>query len=107
MGWRVRRRLFGSPPSDASLLPSMTWPCEAHADGVGTKVVHEKLVPSHQGPDVCTIIFNLDVVTVAVKAAHNSSHRHTWWFELTRPATREEVRRFDRVHRASPIYSMV
>jgi glyceraldehyde-3-phosphate dehydrogenase (NAD(P)) len=33
----------------------------------------------------------LDVVTVAVKAAHNSSHLHTWWVELTRPSTRDEV----------------
>lgn len=27
----------------------------------------------------------------AVKAAHNSSHLHTWWVELSRAATRDEV----------------
>ncbi|MEN1776362.1 type II glyceraldehyde-3-phosphate dehydrogenase, partial [Pseudomonas aeruginosa] len=38
-----------------------------------------------------TVIPDLDVVTIAVKAPHNSSHLHTWWVELTRPATRDEV----------------
>ena len=37
------------------------------------------------------MIPDLDVVTIAVKASHNSSHLHTWWVELTRPATRDEV----------------
>ncbi|MEN1424351.1 hypothetical protein AAIH15_35200, partial [Pseudomonas aeruginosa] len=37
------------------------------------------------------MIPDLDVVTIAVKAPHNSSHLHTWWVELTRPATRDEV----------------
>lgn len=51
----------------------------------------EKTIPSHQGPDARTVIPDLDVVTIAVKAPHNSSHLHTWWVELTRPATRDEV----------------
>lgn len=66
-------------------------PWEAHQDGIMNTVVPEKVIPSHQGPDARTVDPDLDVVTIAVKAAHNSSHLHTWWVELTRQATREEV----------------
>ena len=54
-------------------------------------VVPERVIPSHQGPDARTVIPDLDVVTIAVKAAHNSSHLHTWWVELTRPADKQEL----------------
>ncbi|EWS55374.1 MULTISPECIES: type II glyceraldehyde-3-phosphate dehydrogenase [Methylibium] len=74
-----------------TLIRRASDPWEAHADGIVNTVVPEKNIPSHQGPDARTVIPDLDVVTIAVKAAHNSSHLHTWWVELTRPATREEV----------------
>lgn len=54
-------------------------------------VVPEKAIPSHQGPDARTVDPELDVVTIAVKAAHNSSHLHAWWVELSRSSSREEV----------------
>jgi glyceraldehyde-3-phosphate dehydrogenase (NAD(P)+) (phosphorylating) len=54
-------------------------------------VIPEKTIPSHQGPDARTVDPELDVVTIAVKAAHTSSHLHTWWVELTRSASKEEV----------------
>jgi glyceraldehyde-3-phosphate dehydrogenase (NAD(P)) len=66
-------------------------PWEAHLDGIMNTVIPEKTIPSHQGPDARTVDPDLDVVTIAVKAAHNSSHLHTWWVELTRPASKEEV----------------
>lgn len=66
-------------------------PWEAHQDGIMNTVVPEKTIPSHQGPDAQTVDPTLDVVTIAVKASHNSSHLHTWWVELTREASREEV----------------
>ncbi|MDO9093139.1 MAG: type II glyceraldehyde-3-phosphate dehydrogenase [Rubrivivax sp.] len=74
-----------------TLIRRASDPWEAHADGIINTVVPEKVIPSHQGPDARTVIPDLDVVTIAVKAAHNSSHLHTWWVELTRPATRDEV----------------
>jgi len=66
-------------------------PWEAHLDGIMNTVVPEKTIPSHQGPDAQTVIPDLDVVTIAVKASHNTSHLHTWWVELTRSASKEEV----------------
>lgn len=74
-----------------TLIRRASDPWEAHAEGIMNTVVPEKVIPSHQGPDALTVIPDLDVVTIAVKAAHNSSHLHTWWVELTRQATRDEV----------------
>lgn len=54
-------------------------------------IVPEKTVPSHQGPDAQTVIPDLDVVTIAMVAAHTTSHLHAWSVELTREATKEEV----------------
>jgi glyceraldehyde-3-phosphate dehydrogenase (NAD(P)) len=74
-----------------TLIRRASDPWEAHAEGIINTLVPEKAIPSHQGPDARTVIPDLDVVTIAVKASHNSSHLHTWWVELTRPATRDEV----------------
>jgi glyceraldehyde-3-phosphate dehydrogenase (NAD(P)) len=54
-------------------------------------VVPEQDIPSHQGPDAQSILPGLDVVTIAVVAAHTTSHLHSWSVELTRPATKDEV----------------
>lgn len=74
-----------------TLIRRASDPWEAHLDGIMNTVVPEKSIPSHQGPDARTVDPDLDVVTMAVKASHNSSHLHTWWVELTREASREEV----------------
>jgi glyceraldehyde-3-phosphate dehydrogenase (NAD(P)) len=54
-------------------------------------VVPEKVIPSHQGPDAQLVDPELDVITIAVVAAHTNSHLHAWSVELTRPASKEEV----------------
>jgi glyceraldehyde-3-phosphate dehydrogenase (NAD(P)) len=54
-------------------------------------VVPEKNIPSHQGPDAQTVLPDLDVMTIAVVAAHTTSHLHAWSVELTRPASKDEV----------------
>lgn len=87
-----------------TLIRRASDPWEAHAEGIMNTLVPEKSIPSHQGPDARTVISDLDVVTIAVKAAHNSSHLHAWWVELTRPATREEVLE---VFRAAPRIAFV
>jgi glyceraldehyde-3-phosphate dehydrogenase (NAD(P)) len=74
-----------------TLIRRASDPWEAHVDGIMNTVIPEKTIPSHQGPDAKTVDPELDVVTIAVKAAHNSSHLHTWWVELTRSASKEEV----------------
>lgn len=79
-------------------------PWEGHQEGIMNTVIPEKTIPSHQGPDAQTVDGELDVVTIAVKASHNSSHLHTWWVELTRDAGRDEVLA---AFRAAPRIAMV
>lgn len=74
-----------------TLIRRASDPWEAHLDGIMNTVIPEKTIPSHQGPDAKTVDPELDVVTIAVKASHNNSHLHTWWVELTRSASREDV----------------
>jgi len=73
------------------LIRRATDPWESDHTGVMNTVVPEKDIPSHQGPDAQTVISDLDVVTIAVVAAHTTSHLHAWSVELTRPATKDEV----------------
>lgn len=73
------------------LVRRATDPWESDHTGVMNTVVPEKDIPSHQGPDAQTVIPDLDVVTIAVVAAHTNCHLHSWSAELTRPATKEEV----------------
>ena len=73
------------------LIRRATDPWESDHSGVMNTVVPETSIPSHQGPDAQTVIPDLDVVTLAVVAAHTTSHLHAWTVELTRPATKEEV----------------
>jgi glyceraldehyde-3-phosphate dehydrogenase (NAD(P)) len=73
------------------LVRRATDPWESDHSGVMNTVVPEKNIPSHQGPDAQTVIPDLDVVTIAVVAAHTISHLHAWSVELTRPANQDEV----------------
>ena len=73
------------------LIRRATDPWESDHGGVMNTVVPETVIPSHQGPDAQTVIPDLDVVTMAVVAAHTTSHLHAWNVELTRPATKDEV----------------
>ena len=73
------------------LIRRATDPWESDHTGVMNTVVPETVIPSHQGPDAQTVIPDLDVVTIAVVAAHTTSHLHAWTVDLTRPATRDEV----------------
>jgi glyceraldehyde-3-phosphate dehydrogenase (NAD(P)) len=81
------------------LVRRATDPWESDHGGVVNTVVPGRTIPSHQGPDAQTVIPELDVVTIAVVAAHTISHLHSWSVELTRPVTREEVLN---VFRAAP-----
>lgn len=73
------------------LIRRATDPWESDHAGVMNTVVPEKVIPSHQGPDAQTVIPDLDVITIAVVAAHTTSHLHAWSVELTRPASQDEV----------------
>ena len=73
------------------LIRRATDPWESDHGGVMNTVVPETVIPSHQGPDAQTVDPDLDVMTIAVVAAHTTSHLHAWSVELTRPASKEEV----------------
>jgi glyceraldehyde-3-phosphate dehydrogenase (NAD(P)) len=73
------------------LVRRATDPWESDHSGVMNTVVPEQHIPSHQGPDAQTVIPDLDVVTIALAAAHTNCHLHSWTIELTRPASRDEV----------------
>ncbi len=73
------------------LIRRATDPWESDHSGVMNTVVPESVIPSHQGPDAQTVDPDLDVVTIAVVAAHTTSHLHAWSVELTRSASKEDV----------------
>jgi glyceraldehyde-3-phosphate dehydrogenase (NAD(P)) len=73
------------------LIRRATDPWESDHSGVMNTVVPETVIPSHQGPDAQTVDPDLDVMTIAVVAAHTTSHLHAWSVELTRSASKEEV----------------
>ena len=73
------------------LVRRATDPWESDHGGIMNTVVPEPHVPSHQGPDAQTVIPELDVMTMAVKASHTTSHLHAWSVELTRPSSQDEV----------------
>jgi glyceraldehyde-3-phosphate dehydrogenase (NAD(P)) len=73
------------------LIRRATDPWESDHGGVMNTVVPETAIPSHQGPDAQTVDPDLDVITLAVVAAHTTSHLHAWSVELTHPASKDEV----------------
>jgi len=73
------------------LIRRATDPWESDHSGIMNTVVPEPHIPSHQGPDAQTVVPDLDVVTIAAKAAHTQTHNHYWVVQLTREASREEV----------------
>lgn len=73
------------------LIRRATDPWEADHSGIMNTVVPERDIPSHQGPDAQTVVPELDVVTIAAKAAHTQNHNHYWIVTLSREASRDEV----------------
>ncbi|MCO6474603.1 MAG: type II glyceraldehyde-3-phosphate dehydrogenase [Melioribacteraceae bacterium] len=73
------------------LIRRATDPWESDHSGIMNTVVPEPHIPSHQGPDAQTVVPELDVITMAVKASHTQTHNHYWVVELTHDASRDEV----------------
>ena len=74
-----------------TLMRRATDPWESHLGGIMNTLVPEPIVPSHQGPDARLVDPDLDVVTMAVKVPETLAHLHSWYVDLTRPASREEI----------------
>ncbi|NIM94697.1 MAG: type II glyceraldehyde-3-phosphate dehydrogenase [Anaerolineales bacterium] len=73
------------------LVRRATDPWESDHSGIMNTVVPEPKMPSHQGLDAKTVVPDLDVITIAAKAAHTQNHSHYWIVKLTRAVNREEV----------------
>lgn len=74
-----------------TLMRRATDPWESHLGGIMNTLVPEPIIPSHQGPDARHVDPELDVVTIAIKVPETLAHLHSWYVELTRSATKEEV----------------
>ena len=83
-GWVKRAR--------AVLLRRGTDPWESHVNGMINTVIPEIKVPSHQGPDVQTVMPGLDITTLAGAGPYNLSHIHFAMVETTRPVSLEQLR---------------
>lgn len=83
-GWVKRVR--------AALLRRGTDPWESHANGMINTVIPETRVPSHQGPDLQSVMPDLDVTTLAASGPFTLSHIHFAMVETTRRVAVDEVR---------------
>lgn len=73
------------------LIRRATDPWEADHSGIMNTMAPEAHVPSHQGPDAQSVRPELDLVTMAAKAAHTQTHNHYWMLRLTRTASHDEL----------------
>ena len=76
----------------AVLFRRGTDPWESHLNAPLNTVVPETDTPSHQGPDLQTILPDLDIVTMAAKGPFDLGHVHFTMVETVRPTSVEEVR---------------
>ena len=76
----------------AVLFRRGTDPWESHLNAPLNTVVPETSTPSHQGPDLQTILSDLDIVTMAAKGPFNLGHVHFTMVETTRSISVDEVR---------------
>lgn len=64
---------------------------ESHLNAPLNTVVPERDVPSHQGPDLQTILPDLDIVTMAAKGPFDLGHVHFVMIQMSRPTSIEEL----------------
>jgi glyceraldehyde-3-phosphate dehydrogenase (NAD(P)) len=75
----------------AVLMRRATDPWESHKAGMVNTMVPEMKVPSHQGPDVRSVLKDLNIVTMAGTASHNLGHLHYAMIETTRSLSKVDV----------------
>lgn len=66
-------------------------PWESHIRGIINTAIPTLKVPSHHGPDVRTVIPDLNIVTMAVVGSHNLYHIHVGFLELREEVSRSKV----------------
>lgn len=83
-GWIKRSR--------GVIMRRATDPWESHVNGMINTAVPEVRIPSHQGPDVTTVLPDLDITTVAGAGPYNLAHLHYLIIETTRKIDLDELR---------------
>ncbi len=66
-------------------------PWESHRKGIINTVVPTLKVPSHHGPDVRSVIKDLNIVTMAAVGSHNLYHLHMGFIEFREAVSRGDV----------------
>lgn len=84
-------KAFGIAKARAVIVRRACDVWESHRSGVINTIVPELHVPSHHGPDVKTVLHDIDIVTVAAKGSHNLYHMHFCIIEAKSTPTREGV----------------
>ncbi len=83
-------KAFGISKVNATLVRRGADPSETGKGPINALEV-DKHMPSHHGDDVKTVMPNLDIGTVAIKASTTLMHLHSVTVELRKEATREDV----------------
>ncbi|VVB59791.1 Glyceraldehyde-3-phosphate dehydrogenase [uncultured archaeon] len=84
-------RAFGIKKARVTLVRRGADPADADTGPINAIVPDPAEVPSHHGPDVKTILPNIDIITSAMVVPTTLMHVHSVGITLSRPATREEV----------------
>ncbi len=82
---------FGIYRARAVLARRAADPDETGKGPIDAVVLDPATVPSHHGPDVQSVMGNIDVVTMAFKVPTTHMHLHSLIVSLKKKATREEV----------------
>ncbi len=84
-------RAIGIKKARVTLVRRGADPADADTGPINAIVPDPVEVPSHHGPDVKTILPNIDIITGAMVVPTTLMHVHSVAITLSKPATREEV----------------
>ncbi|WP_445475788.1 type II glyceraldehyde-3-phosphate dehydrogenase [Methanococcoides methylutens] len=84
-------REFGVKKARVTLMRRAADPGDIKNGPINAIVPNPIKLPSHHGPDVKTVIPNVDIVTTAVKLPTTLMHMHTINLELEKECTAEDV----------------
>ncbi|RLF21755.1 MAG: type II glyceraldehyde-3-phosphate dehydrogenase [Thermoprotei archaeon] len=85
------KKAFGIVKARAVIVRRACDVWESHRSGVINTVGPELHVPSHHGPDVKTVLHDVDIVTMAAKGSHNLYHMHFCVVQVGAKPSKEDV----------------
>ncbi len=88
--WTVDKNV-GVDSVFVSLIRRATDPCDPSKGPINAIVPDS--VPSHHGPDVKTVLKNMDIITMAAKIPTTLAHVHMVYVKLKRKSSSDEIRK--------------